>query len=599
MKKINMALIVLGICACSLSYAKQTYAAENDANTISVEENTGEQTESIVSEGEIPSDFAVEEEDAGLVSPIVNQENTNDQIETILNGWQEIDGQKYYYIDNEKIVGESFIDGKWYYFDEASGAMTIGFKELGDRLVYYLETGEMVFGESNINGSWYYFSEADGDMQTGFQSLGNRLVYYDELGKMQFGECVIDGKEYFFSFVNGSIQTGRQMNQNGEVRYYLPEGGVATGEICEEGNWYYFDDDTAVMYTGYKQLGDRLVYYNENGAMAFGEAKIDGKWYYFSPADGNRKTGFLNLDNRKVYYADTGEMLFGEQIIDHKVYYFQPSNGDQYIGLFTDEDGKIMCYAAEGNYAVGEICLNGNWYYFDEKTFEMVTGFMTLGDRLVYYDVDGKMTFGEKYINGHWYYFNNSNGDRYEGFINLGAKTVYYDSNGWMIFGEQSIGGKEYYFSTSDGAMMVSGWHNDKYYGTDGVLTSTMAGKIEELKTYLWVPYVYGGSSTRGWDCSGFTKWALQFIGGVTIPRTTQQQALAGSYVDKNNMSVWRPGDILCYSTGNSIGHVAIYLGDGMLMHALNSKYGTMIQGVSFYETWDSGTTLVAVRRYL
>lgn len=590
MKKINMALIVLGICVCSLGNAEQIHAAENDANTISIEENTGEQLE---------SDFDVEEENDVRVPPVENWENTDDQIETVLNGWQEIDGQKYYYIDNEKVVGESFIDGKWYYFDEVSGAMTIGFKELGDRLVYYLETGEMVFGEVNIDGYWYYFSELDGDMQTGFQSLENRMVYYDELGKMQFGECVIGGKEYFFSFVNGSIQTGKQMNQNGEVRYYLPEGGVATGEISIEGNWYYFDDNTTVMYTGYKELGNRLVYYHENGTMAFGEAKIDGKWYYFNPKDGNRQTGFQVVGDRRVYYAETGEMVFGEQVIDNKIYYFQPTSGNQYIGLFTDKHGKVKCYAAEGNFAVGEMCLNGSWYYFDEKTFEMVTGLKTLENRLVYYDADGKMTFGEKYINGHWYYFDRINGDRYEGFINLGTKTVYYDSNGWMLFGEQNIGGKEYYFSTADGAMLISGWHNGKYYGADGGLTTTLAGKIEELKTYIWVPYVYGGSSTLGWDCSGFSQWALRFIGGVNIPRTTQQQALAGTYVDKNNMYTWRPGDILCYSTGNTIGHVAVYLGDGMLMHALNTKYGTLIQGVDFYENWDSGTTLVGVRRYL
>lgn len=545
MKKIKVTLIVLGIYACSLACVDRIYAAENDINSIPAEEKN-------------VTDFA-DEKAGDNPAPIVgDQEESNDAIETVLNGWQEIDGQKYYYIDNQKTVGECLIDGKWYYFDETSGIMAVGFKNLDDR-----------------------------------------LVYYNELGEMQFGECILDGKEYFFSFMDGNIQTGRQMNQNGEVKYYLPEGGAATGEICHEGNWYYFDDNTAVMHTGYKELGDRLVYYHEDGTMAFGEAAIDGKWYYFSPQDGDRQTGFQILGDRKVYYADTGEMLFGEQIIDNKFYYFQPSNGDQYIGLFTDKDGKVMCYAAEGNFAVGEMCLNGNWYYFDEQTFEMATGFRTLGNRLVYYDTDGKMVFGEKYIDGNWYYFSPSNGDRHEGFMNLGTKTVYYDLNGRMMFGEQNIGGKEYYFSTADGAMLVSGWHNDKYYGSDGVLSTTLTAKVEELKTYTWVPYVYGGASTLGWDCSGFTQWALHFIGGVNIPRTTQQQALAGSYIDKNNRYVWRPGDILCYSTGNTIGHVAVYLGDGMLMHSLNTKYGTMIQGVDFYESWDSGTTLVAVRRYL
>ena len=66
-----------------------------------------------------------------------------------------------------------------------------------------------------------------------------------------------------------------------------------------------------------------------------------------------------------------------------------------------------------------------------------------------------------------------------------------------------------------------------------------------------------------------------------------------------SNRYHWQPGDILCYSSGGSIEHVALYLGDGMLMHALNPKYGTLIQSVDYYEKWDSSNYLVGVRRYL
>ena len=87
--------------------------------------------------------------------------------------------------------------------------------------------------------------------------------------------------------------------------------------------------------------------------------------------------------------------------------------------------------------------------------------------------------------------------------------------------------------------MLISGWYNGEYYAADGVCIRAIAGKIDESKNYTYVPYV------------------------------------------------WRPGDPLCYSTGGLIGHVAICLGDGMLMHALNEKYGTLIQSMEYYESWD------------
>ena len=67
----------------------------------------------------------------------------------------------------------------------------------------------------------------------------------------------------------------------------------------------------------------------------------------------------------------------------------------------------------------------------------------------------------------------------------------------------------------------------------------------------------------------------------------------------KEDMDQWKPGDILVYSSGTSYNHVALYLGDGLLMHALNAKYGTLIQGVDVYENMDKSNSLALVRRYL
>ena len=125
-----------------------------------------------------------------------------------------------------------------------------------------------------------------------------------------------------------------------------------------------------------------------------------------------------------------------------------------------------------------------------------------------------------------------------------------------------------------------------------------MLKKIKHIKTYIYVPYRLGGTTPSGWDCSGFTQWALEYL-GRNIPRTATLQAAGGIHINKNNMDLWKPGDILVYSNNGRLNHVALYLGDKMLMHALNSKYGTLIQAVEYYEKWDSRNILTDVRRYI
>lgn len=81
---------------------------------------------------------------------------------------------------------------------------------------------------------------------------------------------------------------------------------------------------------------------------------------------------------------------------------------------------------------------------------------------------------------------------------------------------------------------------------------------------YIGNPYVYGGTSlTNGADCSGFVYRVYQDF-GYNLPRTSYQQVNAGTGV---NYSDAQPGDLICYS-----GHIGIYIGDGKIVHASNSK---------------------------
>jgi len=86
----------------------------------------------------------------------------------------------------------------------------------------------------------------------------------------------------------------------------------------------------------------------------------------------------------------------------------------------------------------------------------------------------------------------------------------------------------------------------------------------QSLQDYIGVPYVYSGSSPRGWDCSGFTMWAYQQL-GIELPHSASAQARLGTEVSEPAI-----GDLVAffYNGSSSARHVAIYIGNGKLIHA-------------------------------
>lgn len=88
---------------------------------------------------------------------------------------------------------------------------------------------------------------------------------------------------------------------------------------------------------------------------------------------------------------------------------------------------------------------------------------------------------------------------------------------------------------------------------------------VETAEKYLGTPYVWGGTTTRGFDCSGFVQYVYREC-GYTINRTAAQIYREGTYVDKSELQV---GDAICFASHTeSIGHVGIYIGDGQFIHA-------------------------------
>lgn len=94
---------------------------------------------------------------------------------------------------------------------------------------------------------------------------------------------------------------------------------------------------------------------------------------------------------------------------------------------------------------------------------------------------------------------------------------------------------------------------------------------IAAAERWLGTPYQYGGNSKGGTDCSGLTTMAFLEGAGIKLPRSSNEQAAVGKAVKFSDL---RPGDLVFFTNkkgGGRINHVAIYAGDGCILHATTS----------------------------
>lgn len=105
---------------------------------------------------------------------------------------------------------------------------------------------------------------------------------------------------------------------------------------------------------------------------------------------------------------------------------------------------------------------------------------------------------------------------------------------------------------------------------TDAVSSAAASGLAAIAYTGIGHPYVWGGTSPRGWDCSGFTQWVYAQA-GISIPRVNAWTAMTPT-------STPSPGDLVMQNGG---AHVGIYVGNGMMISALNPSQGTLLHSVA------------------
>ncbi len=119
--------------------------------------------------------------------------------------------------------------------------------------------------------------------------------------------------------------------------------------------------------------------------------------------------------------------------------------------------------------------------------------------------------------------------------------------------------------------------------------TASRQALINYAKQFLGNPYVFGGTSlTDGADCSGFVQQIFKYF-GITTGRSSRDQIEKSQAITFEEL---QPGDLVFYASGDYVNHVAIYAGDGVIIHAANSRTGICTGRYDYREPYAYGRFL-------
>ena len=405
------------------------------------------------------------------------------------------------------------IGGAEYYFDSEGYAAT-GWRYLSDGWHLFSGSCAHLKGWAASGSHWFYLDETSGLMKTGWVLVNHNWYYLDLSGAMQTGWLFLDNTWYWLE-PSGLMATGFKL-VNGALYHFSQSGSMGTGWFVDDGTWYCANATGAIR-AGWFYYGSNWYWLdpNNNGAMLLGFQTVNGSIYYLDPDSGGA--------------LECNAWIFSQ---DGSAYYACGSGAIVLTGV-KDSVGAIKLNDAEGKPMVG-------WYW------------SSAAQTWFYTDSDGVLQHGWQLIGERWYHLDNESGVMNTGWFRDADRLWYYlMSSGQMATGWNSIDNGEYFFNaagawvepersahTSSQSQIVGRCYN---------VPSPGVGLCSEWVSEVFYPVL--GSYPNGDACDMFWNWChsrdiSQLKVGMIVAVPTYTHTNAGAR--------W--------------GHIAIYVGNGMVM---------------------------------
>lgn len=425
-------------------------------------------------------------------------------------------------------------NGKWWWRYEAGGWPSNCYLTIGAAEYYFDSEGYAAVGWRYLSDGWHYFSGSCAHLK-GWVLTGGHWFYLDQTsGLMKTGWILIDDSWYYLD----------------------SSGAMRTGWLLLGNTWYWLEP-SGLMATGFKSVGGVLYHFSKSGFMNTGWFISDQTWYYAN-ASGAIRTGWFYC-NSSWYWLDpnnNGAMLEGFQTINGTRYYLDPERGgalrcNAWI-ISQDENAYYACGS-------GAIVLSGvrdgeGAIRLKDAEDKAITGwYWSSSARTWFYtDSDGVLQHGWQFIGGRWYHLDDESGAMSTGwFLDNDGTWYYLLSSGQMVTGWNRIGDTEYFFNAS------GAWVEPERTGRTSLqsqivsrcysVPSPGAGLCAEWVSHVFYPVL--GSYPNGDACDMFWNWChsrdlSQLKVGMIVAVPTHTHNSAGAR--------W--------------GHIAIYIGNGMVM---------------------------------
>lgn len=405
------------------------------------------------------------------------------------------------------------------------------------------ETGRGAWVRDSIGWWW---RRADGTYPASqWVAIGGSRYYFNANGYMATG-WVRDGNDWFYLASSGTL-LGGWVRDGGSWYYLDPTSGVMhTGMTGVDGTWYYMDSSGA-MRTGWVSLADGWHYFASSGAQMGGWLHDGGQWYYLDPNTGVMRTQPLEVGGRRYEFDASGAWRGYEAPAG----YLQPTDHITGLGDATN----TLTWGMNGTKVrIAQVRL-GLWH----------------SNKLA--SVDAPF---------------------------VAAVKNFQQRAGLPVTGVVDK-------ATWDAMDTGYPWTVDQYQATPLPLTATRNERVEAMIGYAWnqtgSSYTWGGAGPydQGFDCSGLVLQSLYVAGLDPQPINvikhawpsyrTSQELYAYPYFQHVPLAQRQRGDLIFYTTSGTVTHVAIYLGDDLIVHTDWMGRPARMQHITAGYGWDRMTS--------